>query len=467
MGALTSKPYAFRGRPWETKNLEFFDLFSPIYSPLRLDIRGLQILRILPRYSNWITDQARFSYDSFKIQRLINPLIIDKLLDNKNYLYFKHSESKTKFSSWITLFMTLRSHFIKHFSLFHFFLGRFSDYTTFSNLNSFSISLGGTVIMGDHFEHDEDLPSLVFSPQISSVSDFSSILLFNSDIRLESPILAAQLRQHPCLYSFGIASSLSFPSITISIHFQNNPSFLTGKHLIWKNLITSNSFLIINGIQLVKSHTYFSSCNKYLLTFLDQLSKFKWKGNFSLLSLIPSLTAYNKLSFLPPFRFNVFKIFFLIESESLKLASNDFVVYYGSHNSQGVKQAEIIFPGILPLERQDTKFYFISSESSKFSFILPSPFGGRSLPEVLSTLTFFFGMSLIGDFLNSRKLNSFSSFNNFLFNNPKLYFLNFNNLTEFKSSNWNNFRTNVLVRKSRILSLAARRFESEIRLTIF
>jgi len=57
--------------------------------------------------------------------------------------------------------------------------------------------------------------------------------------------------------------------------------------------------------------------------------------------------------------------------------------------------------------------------------------------------------------------------NNLLFNEPGLSFLNFNNLNEFKSSVWNNFRTNILIRNSRILTLAARRFKNEIGLTIF
>src|SRR4051794_35816193 len=73
MGALTSKPYAFTARPWELRSLESIDFLDAMGSSLRVDVRGLNIMRVLPRVNEalneeWLTDKARFSYDAVKRQ---------------------------------------------------------------------------------------------------------------------------------------------------------------------------------------------------------------------------------------------------------------------------------------------------------------------------------------------------------------------------------------------------------------
>lgn len=80
LGALTSKPYAFKTRSWELKSTESIDIFDATGSNIRIDTRGTEIMRILPRLNEhvneeWISDKARFSYDGLKRQRLTTPLI--------------------------------------------------------------------------------------------------------------------------------------------------------------------------------------------------------------------------------------------------------------------------------------------------------------------------------------------------------------------------------------------------------
>lgn len=79
VGALTSKPYAFTVRPWELKSIETIDVFDAIGSNIRIDVKGSELMRILPRANNainqqWITDKARFAYDGLKCQRLHYPM---------------------------------------------------------------------------------------------------------------------------------------------------------------------------------------------------------------------------------------------------------------------------------------------------------------------------------------------------------------------------------------------------------
>src|SRR4051794_28356230 len=80
VGALTAKPYAFSYRPWELKSTESIDILDAIGSNIRVDSRGVEVMRILPKTNNevneeWIADKTRFSFDGLKRQRLTIPLI--------------------------------------------------------------------------------------------------------------------------------------------------------------------------------------------------------------------------------------------------------------------------------------------------------------------------------------------------------------------------------------------------------
>jgi len=80
VGALTSKPYAFTARPWELRSVESIDVLDGYGSNIRVDTRGGEVMRILPRLNEdineeWISDKTRFAYDGLKRQRLDTPLI--------------------------------------------------------------------------------------------------------------------------------------------------------------------------------------------------------------------------------------------------------------------------------------------------------------------------------------------------------------------------------------------------------
>eukprot|EP00171_Calliarthron_tuberculosum_P016591 IDg16591t1 len=80
LGALTSKPYAFKVRSWELKSTESIDIFDGVGSNIRIDTRGSEIMRVLPRLNEhvneeWISDKSRFSYDGLKRQRLSTPMV--------------------------------------------------------------------------------------------------------------------------------------------------------------------------------------------------------------------------------------------------------------------------------------------------------------------------------------------------------------------------------------------------------
>ena len=80
VGALTSKPYAFTARPWELTKTETIDVMDALGSNIRVDAKGREVMRILPRNHDgvneeWISDKTRFVWDGLWRQRLDTPYI--------------------------------------------------------------------------------------------------------------------------------------------------------------------------------------------------------------------------------------------------------------------------------------------------------------------------------------------------------------------------------------------------------
>ena len=98
VGALTSKPYAFKARPWELTKTESVDVMDALGSAIRVDARGREVMRILPRLNEavneeWISDKTRFIWDGLKTQRLDQPYI--------------RENGRLRAASWIEAFATI------------------------------------------------------------------------------------------------------------------------------------------------------------------------------------------------------------------------------------------------------------------------------------------------------------------------------------------------------------------------
>src|SRR5262249_19116000 len=80
VGALTSKPYAFAARPWELGKTETIDVSDAVGSAIRVDTRGRDVMRVLPRVNEdvneeWISDKTRHQIDGLRVQRLDQPYL--------------------------------------------------------------------------------------------------------------------------------------------------------------------------------------------------------------------------------------------------------------------------------------------------------------------------------------------------------------------------------------------------------
>src|SRR5215475_13681803 len=80
VGALTHRPWAFVARPWELRKSESIDVMDAVGSAIRVDCRGREVQRILPRNNDavneeWISDKTRFVADGLRTQRLDQPYV--------------------------------------------------------------------------------------------------------------------------------------------------------------------------------------------------------------------------------------------------------------------------------------------------------------------------------------------------------------------------------------------------------
>jgi NADH dehydrogenase (ubiquinone) Fe-S protein 1 len=249
VGALTSKPYAFKARSWELQNINTIDITDSCGSNIVVSIKGNEVMRVLPRLNEdineeWISDKTRFSYDGLRIQRLGIPL----LLDNKN----------SKEINWEASFdIFLSNIFIDIFNLdnkLNIIFGKEVDLETvlvlkhyFNKLNCFSL------YSNESFNNNSSDLFYKFSDQIKNVSNYDLCILVNSDIRFEASMLNLHLRKNVRQGSlevgfFGNNMNLTYDAYHLGLDNKSFFDLIKGKHFFSKKLKkASNPLFIINS----------------------------------------------------------------------------------------------------------------------------------------------------------------------------------------------------------------------------
>jgi len=192
VGALTSMPYAFKLRPWETAYYTNIDFLDSLASSIRLHIYNNKIVRVLPLLDEnlneeWITNKARFSYDGFNMNRNYYPKI--KILKKFivfswdfviNYLFFK-------LNSYINLNKSINCC-----------IGNYLDFATALSIKGFFLSLG--------------LQNIIYNDKLCWIFSFNFFFFLNNtlydlendnfylfiacDLRLEAPVLNVRIRKN-------------------------------------------------------------------------------------------------------------------------------------------------------------------------------------------------------------------------------------------------------------------------------
>jgi NADH-quinone oxidoreductase subunit G len=187
VGALTSKPYAFEARPWELKKTLAIDVMDAVGTNIRLDSRGRQVLRALPRINEdvneeWAHDKTRHHVDGLVRKRLDRP--------------FVRRGGKLVEASWNEAFEAIKA--VKAGSSVAAVAGDMLDCETMFAAKSLLKNLGSDLVASRQTGMDYDVSNLgavAFNPTIAGVEDADAILLIGSNLRWEAPLINTRIRK--------------------------------------------------------------------------------------------------------------------------------------------------------------------------------------------------------------------------------------------------------------------------------
>lgn len=191
VGALTSKPYAFQARPWELTKTESIDVMDAVGSAIRVDTRGREVMRILPRVNDavneeWISDKTRFIWDGLRSQRLDRPYV--------------RKDGRLVPASWGEAFAAIRDVVSKAApSKIGAIAGDLAALEEMYALKLLLDSLGSKNIdcRQDGAALDPSLgrASYIFNPTIEGIEQADAVLIIGSNPRFEASVLNARIRK--------------------------------------------------------------------------------------------------------------------------------------------------------------------------------------------------------------------------------------------------------------------------------
>jgi len=368
VGALTSKPYSFKSRPWELTKTETFDVFDGVGSSIRVDTRGKQVLRVLPRINEdtneeWISDKTRFAIDGLSRQRL------DKV-------YIKEDD-KLKVSDWDSALNKIKDEINKRgkdktISL----SGKFTDAETIIASKLFSQGLGSDLFdcRFDNAQiiHGEN-ESYKFNSSIQEVENADAILLVGSNPRWEASVLNARIRKafidNNCkvgLIGPSLDLNYSYDKISESLDELNN--ILDKKSKFSEVLFNAKNPLIIVGTSAINTNEG-SSVLKICAEIAKKLPNFSESFNpLNILNQDISRVGSLELGFVnkifdedlekklkEEIALNKPVVFLLgLDEINPRSLEGSFVVYCGHHGDVNAQHANIILPTPAYTEKSST-----------------------------------------------------------------------------------------------------------------
>lgn len=187
VGALTSRPYAFEARPWELKKTLGIDVSDATGANIRIDARGREVLRVLPRNNDdvneeWISDKARYMVDGLTKRRLDKP--------------FLRRDGKLVAVSWNEAFAAIAT--LNPGNSIAAVAGDMVDCETMFAAKKLVGALGSTLIEGRQTGMDyatDSLAAVNFNTTFSGIETADAILIAGSHVRWEAPLLNVRLRK--------------------------------------------------------------------------------------------------------------------------------------------------------------------------------------------------------------------------------------------------------------------------------
>jgi NADH dehydrogenase (ubiquinone) Fe-S protein 1 len=355
VGALTSKPYEFKARPWELRKTESIDVLDAVGSNIRVDSRGVEVLRILPRENDqineeWISDKTRYAYDGLKYQRLTAPMIRrgDSFVETTwEEALSVAAEALRKVSPGKVAAVA----------------GGLADAESMVALKDMLNRLGSERLALDSFTPGNvDLRgSYLFNTGIGRVEEADAVLLIGTNPRFEAPIINTRLRKG-YLSGSEIALAGSLPQLNYEVHHLGETanslkSLLDGTHPFAAIFSKAKKPMIIvgSGIYTSSDKQYVQSVVNQLQKAIPNLSQKDWQG-VSMLHRAASHVAALDIGFVNG-SLEGAEFVYLLNADNVvpkNIPSKAFVVYQGHHGDQGAQIADVIFPGSAYTEKEAT-----------------------------------------------------------------------------------------------------------------
>lgn len=410
VGALTSKPYAFKARPWELSHTESIDVLDAVGSNIRIDYKGSEVMRIMPRLhedvnEEWLADKARFACDGLKYQRLDTPMVkTNGRLQNTSWSEaLEHLTAKIKSSSADKIGAIA---------------GDLTDVETMLVTKNLLNALGSSnydcrqdgSLLGNSSRAD-----YIFNTSIAGIEEADMCLIIGSNPRHEAPLVCSRIRKaqrHNGMKVFVIGEKADL-AVTHK-HIGHNPWILKqiadGQHPIAESLQGFKKPLMIIGSGAMAREDYEAT-----LSYAKRIAqKFgfindSWNG-FNILQRAASRVGGLDIGFVPSSNglstaamlSKKMDILFLLGADELDMDSihkDTFVVYLGHHGDAGAQRADMILPTPAYTEKDAT---YVNLEGRVQHTIMAVPPKGEAVADwlVISQLA-----RLLGHDLGYRNIN--------------------------------------------------------------
>ena len=356
VGALTSRPYAFVSRPWELSKTDSIDVLDAVGANIRVDARGPEVLRIIPRVNEavneeWMADRGRFSFDGLKRRRLDRPWV--------------RKDGRLVAATWPEAFAAIATRLSAlPGDRIGAVAGALADAESTLALKDLMAAYGSTNLdcRDDFAAIDTSRPDFYrFNTTIAGIEDADALLIIGSDVRREAPVLNARIRKRWTQGKFPVAHvgprglDLTYPAR----HLGETPAAMQG---FAETLKAAQKPMIILGrgaMQRADGAAVLAAAWQ-LAAGVGALTP-DWHG-FNLLHLFGGQVGALELGFvqgkpLTDMLAGGVDALWLLNADGFepsRIAPSTFVIYQGHHGDAMAARADVILPGAAYTEKDAT-----------------------------------------------------------------------------------------------------------------
>jgi NADH-quinone oxidoreductase subunit G len=368
VGALLSKPYAFSARPWELVKTESIDVLDAVGSAIRIDSRGREVMRVLPRLNEavneeWISDKTRFACDGLKRQRLDRPYV--------------RQGGKLMPVSWDEAFGAIARRLdgvpAQRIGAI---AGDLCDLESMYALKGLMGALGSANLdcRQDGAAIDPSTRSgYLFNTGIAGIEQADLCLLIGTNPRWEAPLVNARLRKRYLMGNFKLASigpevSLTYPVETLGAGPDTLAAIAEGRHPFAEKLKAAKKPMLILGqgaLSRTDGAAVLTLARKLAESF--NLVREDWNG-FNMLHTAAARVGGLDIGFVPGSGGRDVKgiiegaengaidVVYLLGADEIDTnrLGKAFVIYQGHHGDAGAHRADVILPGAAYPEKNGT-----------------------------------------------------------------------------------------------------------------